>query len=161
MGFNSAFKRLNSNKMRDGQVLRTFLFGRIYRSLQRLQPTHHNPSELYTNCYKTIMAVMDLANRGRICEVTVTAIALHVTGCTGINALRLIMCMHIVPWDMRWRSWLRHRATSRKVAGSITDGITGIFQWHNPSGRTMALRSTQPLTEMSTRDFLGSKAAGA
>jgi len=25
------------------------------------------------------------------------------------------------------------------------------FKWHNPSGRTMALGSTQPLTEMSTR----------
>ena len=52
----------------------------------------------------------------------------------------------------RWRSWLRHCATSRKVAGSIPDGVTGIFQWLNPSGRTMALGSTEPLTEMSTRN---------
>jgi hypothetical protein len=29
----------------------------------------------------------------------------------------------------------------------------GIFRWHNPSGRTMVLVSTQPLTEMSTRDI--------
>jgi len=28
-----------------------------------------------------------------------------------------------------------------------------IFHWHNPSDRTMALRSTQPLTEMSTRSI--------
>ena len=26
-----------------------------------------------------------------------------------------------------WRSWLRHYATSPKVAGSIPDGVTGIF----------------------------------
>jgi len=26
-----------------------------------------------------------------------------------------------------WRSWLRHCATSRKVAGSIPDGVTGFF----------------------------------
>ena len=39
----------------------------------------------------------------------------------------------------RWRSWLRNCATSRKVAGSIPDGVTGFFHWHNPSGRTMAL----------------------
>jgi len=52
----------------------------------------------------------------------------------------------------RWRSWLKHFATSRKVAGSITDGVTGIFYSHNPSGRIMALGSTQPLTEMSTRN---------
>jgi len=43
---------------------------------------------------------------------------------------------------------LRHCATSRKVAGSIPDGVIGIFHWLNPSGRIMALGSTQPLTEM-------------
>jgi len=53
----------------------------------------------------------------------------------------------------RWCSWLRHWATSRKVAGSIPDGVFGIFHWHNPSGRTMALGMTQPLTEMSTRSI--------
>ena len=46
--------------------------------------------------------------------------------------------------------------------GSIPGGVIGIFQWHNPSGRTMALGSTQPLTEMSTRCISwGVKAAGA
>ena len=39
----------------------------------------------------------------------------------------------------------RHCATSRKVAGSIPDGISGIFHWYNPSGSTMALGLTQPL----------------
>jgi hypothetical protein len=48
---------------------------------------------------------------------------------------------------------VRHCATSRKVAGSIPDSVTGIFHWHNPSGRTMALGSNQPLTEMSTRNI--------
>jgi len=52
----------------------------------------------------------------------------------------------------RWRSWLRHCATSRKVAGSIPDGVIRFFHWHNPSGRAMALGLTQPLTEMSTRN---------
>ena len=53
----------------------------------------------------------------------------------------------------RWRSWLTHCATSRKVAGSIPDVVTGIFHWHNPSGSSMALGLTQPLTEMSTRNI--------
>jgi hypothetical protein len=53
----------------------------------------------------------------------------------------------------RWHSWLRHCATSRKVAGSILDGVFGIFHWHKPSGRTMALEFTQPLTEMTTRNI--------
>ena len=52
-----------------------------------------------------------------------------------------------------WRSWLRHCATSRKVAGSIPDGVIGIFHLRNPSGRTVALGLTQPLTEMSTTNI--------
>jgi len=39
----------------------------------------------------------------------------------------------------------------RYVAGSIPDGVTRVFHKHNPSGRTVALGLTQPLTEMSTR----------
>jgi hypothetical protein len=65
-------------------------------------------------------------------------------------------------YSTRWRSWLRHYGTNRNVAGSIPDGVFGIFHSHNPFGRTMALGSTQPLTEMSTRNiFWGVKAAGA
>ena len=47
----------------------------------------------------------------------------------------------------------RHCPTSRMIAGSIPDGVIGIFHWHNPSGRTMVLGLTQPLTEMSTRNI--------
>jgi hypothetical protein len=43
-------------------------------------------------------------------------------------------------------------ATSRKVAGSVSDDVIGIFQLHNPSGRTVALGSTKPLAGMSTRN---------
>jgi hypothetical protein len=40
--------------------------------------------------------------------------------------------------------------------------VTWIFYCHKPSGRTTALGSTHPLTEMSTRDiYLGLKVAGA
>jgi len=46
---------------------------------------------------------------------------------------------------------LRHCAISRKINSSIPDDVIGIFHWHNPSSRTMALGSTQPITEMSTR----------
>jgi hypothetical protein len=47
----------------------------------------------------------------------------------------------------------RHGATSRKVTGSISDGVSGIFHLHNPSDRTLALGSTLPLTEMSARNI--------
>ena len=42
--------------------------------------------------------------------------------------------MNFYRWVTRWRSWLRHWATNRKVAGSIPDGVIGIFHWYNPSG---------------------------
>jgi hypothetical protein len=59
----------------------------------------------------------------------------------------------ILRWGKRWRSWLSHCTTSREVAGSILNGVTGICYWHNPCGLTMALGSTQPVTEMSTRNI--------
>jgi hypothetical protein len=44
---------------------------------------------------------------------------------------------------------------SWKIAGSIPDKVIGFFNGPTPSSRTMALGSTQPLTEMSTRNLLG------
>jgi hypothetical protein len=41
--------------------------------------------------------------------------------------------------------------------GSIPYDITGFSNLPNPSSRTMALASTLPLTEMSTRKFPGGK----
>ena len=66
----------------------------------------------------------------------------------------------ITVWGTRWRSWLRHYSTNRKVAGSIPDGDIEIFQWHNPSGRNMALGLTQPQTEMSIRNISGGVGGG-
>ena len=46
--------------------------------------------------------------------------------------------------------------------GSIPDGFIRIFHWPNPSGRTIDLEMTQPLTEMSNMDISwGIKVAGA
>jgi hypothetical protein len=62
-----------------------------------------------------------------------------------------------VSGDKRQRSWLRHYAASRKVAGSIPDEVIGLFfvNLPNPPSRNMALRSTLPLMEMSTRNLPG------
>jgi hypothetical protein len=54
-----------------------------------------------------------------------------------------------------WGSCLRHCSIIRKVEVSFPDGVIGIFNWSNPSSRTMVLRSTQPLTEMSTSNLPG------
>jgi hypothetical protein len=59
--------------------------------------------------------------------------------------------LHLLP------SRLRHYAASRKVAGSIPDEVIGFSSWHNRFNYTIALWSTQPLKEMSTRNLPGSK----
>ena len=33
-------------------------------------------------------------------------------------------------------SWLKHRATSRKIAGSVSSGSFEVFPWLNRSGET-------------------------
>jgi len=42
---------------------------------------------------------------------------------------------------------------ARRSRVRFPDGVIGIFHWHNPSGRTMALGLTLPLREMSTRNI--------
>jgi hypothetical protein len=57
-------------------------------------------------------------------------------------------------WGTRLRSWLRQYATSRKVAGARLDEAD-FFSLPNPSSRTIVLGSTQPLTEMGTKNLPG------
>jgi hypothetical protein len=69
---------------------------------------------------------------------------------------------HYRMWWTAVAPWLRRCATNQKATDSIPDNVIGIFHWHNPSDRTMALGSTQPLTEMSARRISwGVNAAGA
>jgi hypothetical protein len=49
------------------------------------------------------------------------------------------------------------RVISTYMSISISDVVIGFFSRPNPSSRTMALRSTQSLTEMSTSNLPGSK----
>jgi hypothetical protein len=43
----------------------------------------------------------------------------------------------------------------RKVSGSIPDGLTGIFHFHNSSERTMGQEWTQPLSKWVQGIFCG------
>jgi hypothetical protein len=56
----------------------------------------------------------------------------------------------IMKWGTAVAQWLRYCATNQKVAGSIPDVVMEFSIDINPSDRTMALGSNQPLTEMST-----------
>ena len=77
-----------------------------------------------------------------------------------LSYFKLFFILQTIPLPQR--SWLRHCATSRKVAGSIPDGVIGIFHWHNPSGRTMALGVDSASNRNEYQEyFLGVKAAVA
>jgi hypothetical protein len=57
---------------------------------------------------------------------------------------------HEKKWGIAVAQWLRYCDTNQKVASSIPESVMEFFIDVNPSDRTMALGSTQPLTEMST-----------
>jgi hypothetical protein len=73
----------------------------------------------------------------------------HIICCsnTGIAGSKSARNMDVCP----------HYVTTRNIADSIIDGVIGFFNWLNPSSSTMALGSTQPLTEMNTGNLPGSK----
>ena len=68
---------------------------------------------------------------------------LWISRCDSLNAW-----LESIKWSCAWvqttisdyikkklvSSFQRHRATGRKDAGSIADGVIAIFHWHNPSG---------------------------
>ena len=64
-----------------------------------------------------------------------------------LNLARLLKYLGVCGGAVGWGT------TSRKFVGSIPDAVMGIFHWHNPSGHTVALGLTQPLTEMITRSI--------
>jgi hypothetical protein len=77
----------------------------------------------------------------------------HYTRTYSLKPVFRAISYHI--WDTRQRSWLRHSATSWKVAVFFSDAVNASFNLPNPSSSTMALGSTQPLTEMSASNHPG------
>jgi hypothetical protein len=104
-----------------------------------------------------------MRRRGCIASIFFTAVMIHAfRSARSTNGLvcRRVLCilctrcmLHSNHRGYAVAQWLRHCATNQEVVGSIPDGVTGIFHCHNPSGLTVALGSTQPLTEMSTRNI--------
>jgi hypothetical protein len=72
---------------------------------------------------------------------------------------RASMLRHTYLGMLNLAQWLRHCATNLKVAGIDSRRCLEFFI-DNPSGRTMALGSTQPLTQMSKGKGNGLPLAG-
>jgi hypothetical protein len=74
--------------------------------------------------------------------------------------VRIFLGQNIFISNLFSEAW--HYATNRQVAGSIPDEVIGFFNWPNPSSRTTALGSNQPLTIINIRNIPGGqRAAGA
>ena len=63
--------------------------------------------------------------------------------------LKYMFCMEVRDGVVGWETALQ--AESSRVRFPMVS--IEIFHWLNPSGRTMALESTKPLTEMSTSNI--------
>jgi hypothetical protein len=63
---------------------------------------------------------------GRRCSSTCSCVVLCIVS---LCARCPVYCCEVqrYNWGTRWRSWLRHCAANRKDAGSIPDGVIGIF----------------------------------
>jgi hypothetical protein len=68
-----------------------------------------------------------------------------------------LIVVQVLQRDTRQRSWLRHYATSRKIAGRFLRRSLNFFNSPNPFSSNMALGLTQSLTEMSIRKISRSK----
>jgi len=80
-------------------------------------------------------------------------IHIHALNCNIYIYIYICVCVCVCGWETAVAQWLKCYATNRKVAGSIPAGVIGIFHLYYPSDCTMALGSTQRLTEMSTRSI--------
>ena len=79
----------------------------------------------------------------------------------GYNSWCLLFLLYLLGWTQpggdRGGAVVRVLCYKSEVSGSIPAGAIGIFHWHNPCDLTMALGSTQPLTEMNTRSIFWGK----
>jgi hypothetical protein len=73
-----------------------------------------------------------------------------------VNNMGIVFLTRIDGWVKFW-NFASDQGKVGKVAGSISDEVIGFFNLPNPSSRTMALGSTQLLTEISTRILPGGK----
>ena len=132
-------------------------FYRRYRIKAYIKPITYSKKtgmEIWTRCRNRRQAIL--------CSTAVLTIA--ATVCK-LNTTQLVLCcflvISIVPFlyfEFKRRTlycWLLNPVLPNT-------GVNGIFHWHHPSGRTMVLGWSQPLTEMNTRNISwGVKAADA
>jgi hypothetical protein len=86
--------------------------------------------------------------RNTSCSFNLKMINFCISKQTTVSSVRIFIILQKSYAVAQLVEALRYKSEGRRL-----DGVTGIFHWHNPSGCTMALGLTQPLTDMSTRDI--------
>ena len=158
MGFNSAFKGLLFHFISETQLYYktilhfNLLTGRQHTGTHQELPEAHKAlpflSHFQDHCWRKTKTSL-LQSDQKVCapyDCTVMTrcgsfinfflYSAYLKTVTFVNVLWRLAITFTLPLT---HNWLRRRAISRKVAGSIPDGVTGIFHWHNPSGRTTGL----------------------
>jgi hypothetical protein len=64
----------------------------------------------------------------RLCHLWGFSLQGFLTSSFHFSQFSALYFIHLYYRGMQYRSWLRHYATSRKVAGSIPDEVIGFFQ---------------------------------
>ena len=100
-------------------------------------------------CSKNIFICIQYIKQWRVYIICILRDCQIITVPIFLPTVVKIICFN---WATQWHSWLRHSTTIQKVTGSIPDFIE-IFHGHNFLVHTVAMGSTQPLTEMSTRNI--------
>jgi hypothetical protein len=106
------------------------------------------PDDNYATASSQWLQVRRQANAERIFRVAVYCIELLFIILHFLELICIKIITEIVIWGTGWQCWSRHCAISRKVAASFPIAVSEICHRHNPSGRTIALGSTQPLTAL-------------
>jgi hypothetical protein len=92
---------------------------------------------------------------GAFAKVREATVSFIMRACPSVPSSIRLSSVRPPAWNNLVAQLVESQRYTPKIMGSIFNGVTGIFHLHNPSGRTMALGSNQPLTEMSTGKFPG------
>jgi hypothetical protein len=129
----------------------------IFLKIVSIVPFSHNPwIKLYIKCFLHFM-YQKLSRNFEIIWCLCNTVNSPLSGMYEERNMPVTRVCWLHEDNSLWNPVFVWFSLCRKVAGSIPDEVIGFFNWPNPSSRTMALGSTQPLTEINIRNLPGRK----
>jgi hypothetical protein len=136
--------KFRASKLHESSVYKyyTLHIGRLVQCCATVHPFCHVPPTLF-------QLPLSLQQHGSVKVTSPPAVPASHSEHTKYQLLHQRLALHLQDVYFLWGTRLRHYATRRKVAGSISNEVTGFFNLPNPSSHTMALESIQSLRETS------------